>query len=53
MATRDEILEKILKEYQNPEDLIGKDVILKELATISQMINMPDIARKGHIEAVF
>jgi putative transposase len=31
MAIRDEILEEILKEYKNPEDLIGKDGILKEL----------------------
>jgi hypothetical protein len=28
MAIRDEILEKILKEYKNPEELIGKDGIL-------------------------
>lgn len=31
MAIRDEILEEILKEYKNPEDLIGRDGILKEL----------------------
>jgi putative transposase len=31
MAIKDEILEEILKEYKNPEDLIGKDGILKEL----------------------
>jgi len=31
MAIRDEILEEILKEDKNPEDLIGKDGILKEL----------------------
>lgn len=29
MAIRDEILDEILKEYKNPEDLIGKDGILK------------------------
>ena len=31
MAIRDEILEEILKEYKTPDDLIGKDGILKEL----------------------
>jgi len=31
MAIRDEILEEILKEYKSPEDLIGKDGILKDL----------------------
>jgi putative transposase len=31
MAIRDEILEELLKEYKSPEDLIGKDGILKEL----------------------
>jgi len=31
MAIRDEILEEILKEYKNPEDLIGKDGILNDL----------------------
>jgi putative transposase len=31
MAIKDEILEEILKEYKTPEDLIGKDGILKEL----------------------
>lgn len=31
MAIRDEILEEILKEYKTPEDLIGKDGILREL----------------------
>ena len=31
MAIRDEILEELLKEYKNPEDLIGKDGILKDL----------------------
>ena len=31
MAIKDEILEEILKEYKNPEDLIGKDGILKDL----------------------
>jgi putative transposase len=31
MAIKDEILKEILKEYKNPEDLIGKDGILKEL----------------------
>ena len=31
MTIRDEILEEILKDYKNPEDLIGKDGIFKEL----------------------
>ena len=31
MAIRDEVLEEILKEYKNPEDLFGKDGLLKEL----------------------
>jgi putative transposase len=31
MAIRDEILEELLREYKSPEDLIGKDGILKEL----------------------
>jgi len=31
MSIRDEILEEILREYKSPEDLIGKDGILKEL----------------------
>lgn len=31
MAIRDEILEELLKEYKSPEDLMGKDGILKEL----------------------
>jgi len=31
MAIKDEILEELLKEYKNPEDLIGKDGLLKEL----------------------
>jgi len=31
MAIREEILEEILKDYKNPEDLIGKDGLLKEL----------------------
>jgi hypothetical protein len=26
MAIKNEILEEILKEYTNPEDLIGKDI---------------------------
>jgi len=31
MAIREEILEELLKDYKNPEDLIGKDGLLKEL----------------------
>lgn len=31
MAIKDEILEEIIKEYKNPEDLIGKNGILKEM----------------------
>ena len=31
MAIKDEILEELLKDYKNPEDLIGKDGLLKEL----------------------
>jgi putative transposase len=31
MAIRDEILKELLKEYKSPEELIGKDGILKEL----------------------
>jgi len=31
MAIRDELLEELLKEYKNPEDLFGKDGIIKEL----------------------
>jgi putative transposase len=31
MAIRDEILEELLKDYKNPEDLTGKDGLLKEL----------------------
>lgn len=31
MAIRDELLEELLKEYKNPEDLIGKNGILKQL----------------------
>ncbi|HUN53519.1 MAG TPA: IS256 family transposase, partial [Smithella sp.] len=31
MAIREEILEELLKEYKKPEDLIGKDGLLKEL----------------------
>ena len=31
MAIREEILEELLKEYKNPDDLIGRDGILKEL----------------------
>jgi putative transposase len=28
---KDELLDELLKEYKNPEDLIGKDGILKQL----------------------
>lgn len=31
MIIKDEILEELLKDYKNPEDLFGKDGILKEL----------------------
>ena len=31
MAIRDELLEELLKEYKTPEDLVGKDGIIKEL----------------------
>jgi putative transposase len=31
MAIKDEVLEELLKDYKNPEDLIGKDGLLKEL----------------------
>ena len=31
MAIKDELLDELLKEYKNPEDLIGKDGILKQL----------------------
>jgi putative transposase len=31
MAIREEILEELLKDYKNPEDLTGKDGLLKEL----------------------
>jgi putative transposase len=31
MAIREEILEELLKDYKNPEDLIGKDGLFKEL----------------------
>jgi len=31
MAIKDEILEELLKDYKNPEDLIGKDGLLEEL----------------------
>ena len=31
MAIREEILAELLKDYKNPEDLIGKDGLLKEL----------------------
>ena len=31
MAIRDELLEELLQEYKNPEDLFGKDGIIKEL----------------------
>ncbi len=30
-AIRFELLEELLKEYKNPEDLLGKNGILKEL----------------------
>jgi putative transposase len=31
MPSKDELLDELLKEYKNPEDLIGKDGILKQL----------------------
>ena len=31
MAIRDELLEELLKEYKNPEDMFGKNGIIKEL----------------------
>lgn len=31
MAIKDELLDELLKDYKNPEDLIGKDGILKQL----------------------
>jgi len=31
MAIRDELLEELLQEHKNPEDLFGKDGIIKEL----------------------
>ena len=31
MPIKDELLDELLKEYKNPEDLIGKDGILKQL----------------------
>lgn len=31
MPIKDEILEELLKDYKNPEDLLGKDGLLKEL----------------------
>lgn len=31
MAIKDELLDELLKEYKSPEDLIGKDGILKQL----------------------
>ncbi len=31
MTIRDELLEELFKEYKNPEDLLGKNGILKEL----------------------
>ena len=31
MAIRTEFLDEILKDYKNPEDLLGKDGILNEL----------------------
>jgi len=31
MAIRDELIEELLKEYKNPQDLVGKDGIIKEL----------------------
>jgi putative transposase len=31
MAIKEELLDELLKEYKNPEDLIGKDGILKQL----------------------
>ena len=31
MAIREELLDELLKEYKNPEDLTGKDGILKQL----------------------
>jgi len=32
MAVRDELLEELLKDYRNPEDLLGENGILKELS---------------------
>lgn len=31
MAIRDELLDELLKEYKNPEDLLGEEGILQEL----------------------
>lgn len=31
MPIKEELLDELLKEYKNPEDLIGKDGILKQL----------------------
>jgi transposase-like protein len=33
MTFRPELLDELLKEYKNPEDLIGKDGLLKQLTT--------------------
>lgn len=33
MAIRDELIEELLKEYKNPQDLVGKDGIIKELTS--------------------
>jgi len=39
MAIRDELIEDLLKEYKNPQDLVGKDGIIKELT--SRQIERP------------
>ena len=33
MTFRPKLLDELLKNYQNPEDLMGEDEILKELTT--------------------
>jgi hypothetical protein len=45
MAIRDEILEEILKEYKNPQDLIGKDGILKDSMNSNKTVTI--IPEKG------
>jgi hypothetical protein len=38
MAITDEVLNELLKDYQKPEDLLGKDGLLKQLQKLGSIV---------------